>query len=142
MSDEMRPVDVETYQRRRALFVAASLSSLGVLALAVRESAPHPGGSSSLALLAIGILVYVMPFAFIVDRAMRRGTTRMAAVAVVGAGGAVFMATRSVGSFSQVWPVFTTIVTVVALQVIGQLIRAGLIPDIATGDRRASRYSS
>ena len=136
MSDDMRPVDIETYRRRRALFVAASLSSLGVLALSVRESVAHPGRTSSLTLLAIGILVYVAPFAFIVDRAMRRGTTRMAAVAVVGAGGGLFMATRSVGSFSQVWPVFTMIVTVIALQVISQFIRAGLIPAVATGDRR------
>ena len=136
MSDEMRPVDIETYQRRRALFVAASLSFLGVLALTLRESVSHPGRTSSLVLLAIGIVVYVAPFAFIVDRAMRRGTTRMAAVAVVGAGGGLFLATRAVGSFSQVWPVFTMIVTVVALQVIGQFIRAGLIPAIAIGDRR------
>ena len=142
MSDQMRPVDIETYQRRRALFVAASLSFLGVLALTVRESVPHPGRTSSLALLAIGILVYVAPFAFIVDQAMRRGTTRMAAVAVVGTGGGLFMATRSVGSFSQVWPVFTMIVTVVVLQVISQFIRAGLIPAIAIGDRRESRCSS
>ena len=60
----------------------------------------------------------------------------MAAVAVVGAGGGLFMATRSVGSFSQVWPVFTMIVTVIALQVISQFIRAGLIPAVAIGDRR------
>jgi hypothetical protein len=136
MSDEMRPVDIETYQRRRALFVAASTSSLGVLALTLRQSSPHPGRTSSLVLIAIGILVYVAPFAFIVDRAMRRGATRMAAVAVVGVGGGLFLATRSVGSFSQVWPVFTMIVTVIALQVIGQLMRAGLIPALATGDSR------
>ena len=46
------------------------------------------------------------------------------------------MATRSVGSFSQVWPVFTMLVTMVALQVIAQFIRAGVIPAIAIGDRR------
>lgn len=136
MSDEMRPVDVETYQRRRALIVAASLSFLGVVALTVRESASHQGRTSSPALLAIGILVYVAPFAFLVDRAMRRGATRMAAVAAIGVGGGLFMATRSVGSFSQVWPVFTMIVTIIALQVIGQLIRAGLIPATAIGDRQ------
>ena len=136
MSSEMRPVDLETYQRRRALFVAVSLSSLGVLALTVRESVGHPGRANPLALRAIGVLVYVAPFAFVVERAMRRGTTRMAAVAVVGGGGGLFMATRSVGSFSQVWPVFTIIVTMVALQVIAQFIRAGLIPRIVVGDRR------
>ena len=135
-SSEMRPVDLATYQRRRALFVAVSLSSLGLLALTARESVAHPGRTSSLDLLGIGILVYVAPFAFVVGRAMRRGTTRMAAVAVVGAGGGLLMATRSVGSFSQVWPVFTMLVTMVALQVIAQFIRAGVIPAIAIGDRR------
>ena len=136
MSTEVRPVDRETYQRRRALFVAVSLSSFGVVVLTARESVAHPGRTGSLALLAIGVLVYVAPFALVVDRAMRRGTTRMAAVAVVGAGGGLLMATRSVSSFSQVWPVFTIIVTMIALQVIAQLIRAGLIPRTVIDDRR------
>ena len=118
------------------------LSSLGVFALTLRESAPHPGRTSSLAVLFVGMLVYVAPFVFVVDRAMRRGTTRMAAVAVVGAVGGFFLATRALGSFSQVWPIFTMIVSVIALQVIGQLIRAGVIPADAIGERRSSRYSS
>jgi hypothetical protein len=93
----------------------------------VRESAPHPGRPNLLALLVAGIVLYVTPFAWIVDRAMRRGTTRMAAVVVVGIPGVVFLATRPPGSFGQAWAVFTMIVSVVALALIGQLILAGVI---------------
>ena len=128
MSDEMRPEAAEMFRRRRAMFVAMVLSLLGVIALASRESTPHPGRGSSLGLLFIGILVYVAPFTFVVDRTMRRGSTRMAAVVIVGAVGAIFLATRALGSFSQVWPLFTVIVSFIALQVIGQFIRAGVIP--------------
>jgi hypothetical protein len=140
MTRELRPGDVETYRRRRARFAAIALSTLGVIALTVRESAPHPGQTNLLALLAIGILVYVTPFAFIVDRGMRRGTTRMAAVIVVGVPGLVFLATRSPGSFGQVWPVFTVIVSVIALELIGQLIHAGVIPARHQRDSRRSRH--
>ena len=66
----------------------------------------------------------------------------MAAVVVVGAVGGIFLATRALGSFSQVWPLFTMIVSLIALQVIGQLIRAGVIPASTTGEERSSRYSS
>ena len=141
MNDKLRPDEVAMYRRRRALFVAIALSTLGVIALTVRESAPHPGQTNLAALLAIGILVYVTPFALVVERAMRRGTTRMAAVTGVGALGFVFLATRSLGSFSQAWPVFTVIVSVIALEVIGQLILAGVIPADTIGDRRWTRHS-
>ncbi len=130
------------FSRRRAMFVAMVLSLLGVIALVAREAAPHPGRSSSLALLFVGILVYVAPFVFVVDRAMRRGSTRMAAVVVVGAVGGIFLATRALGSFSQVWPLFTMVVSVIALQIIGQFIRAGVIPAGAISEGRSSRYSS
>ena len=140
MTREMRPEDVEMYRRRRALFAAIVLSTFGVIALTVRESAPHPGQTNLPALFVIGILVYVTPFALVVDRAMRRGTTRMAAVIGVGVPGSIFLATRSLGSFSQAWPVFTVIVTVIALKVIGQLILAGVIPAGTIPDRRWTRH--
>ncbi|MGZ7036474.1 MAG: hypothetical protein ACXVIQ_14785, partial [Ilumatobacteraceae bacterium] len=125
-----------------AMFAAMVLSLLGVIFLAARQSAPHPGRGSSLGLLFIGILVYVVPFVFVVDRTMRRGSTRMAAVVLVGATGGVFLATRALGSFSQVWPLFTMIVSLIALQIIGQFIRAGVIPAGTTGEERSTRYSS
>ncbi|MGZ4725500.1 MAG: hypothetical protein ACXV8L_14945, partial [Ilumatobacteraceae bacterium] len=103
---------------------------------------PHPGRGSSLGLLFIGILVYVVPFVFVVDRSMRRGSTRMAAVVVVGAVGAIFLATRALGSFSQVWPLFTMIASLIAMQVISQFIRAGVIPGRTIGEERSTRYSS
>ncbi|MGZ4762414.1 MAG: hypothetical protein ACXV7I_08270 [Ilumatobacteraceae bacterium] len=142
MSAEMRPEVAELFRRRRAMFVAMVLSLLGVIALASRESTPHPGRGSSLGLLFIGILVYVVPFVFVVDRSMRRGSTRMAAVVVVGAVGAIFLATRALGSFSQVWPLFTMIVSLIAMQVISQFIRAGVIPGRTIGEERSTRYSS
>ena len=135
MTTDLRPEDDEMYRRRRAVSAAVALSTLGVIALTVRESSPHPGQTNLPALFVVGILVYVMPFALIVDRAMRRGTTRMAAVIVVGALGFIFLATRSLGSFSQAWPVFTVILSVIALEVIGQLILAGVIPSGTTSTR-------
>jgi hypothetical protein len=66
----------------------------------------------------------------------------MAAVVVVGAVGGIFLATRALGSFSQVWPLFTMIVSLIALQIIGQFIRAGVIPAGTISEERSSRYSS
>jgi hypothetical protein len=123
MTPELRVTDEATYRRRRAVVTATVLSSLGVVALALRQSEPHPGRIASPVVLGVGVLVYVAPFAFSVDRAMRRGGTRVAAVAFVGGTGATFLATRPVGSFSQAWPLFTAIVSIVVLRVIGQLPR-------------------
>jgi hypothetical protein len=125
MTPELQVVDEATYRRRRAVVTATVLSSLGVVALALRESEPHPGRIAAPVLLGVGVLGYVAPFAFSVDRAMRRGRTRMAAVAFVGGSGGLFLATRPVGSFSQAWPLFTAIVSIVVLRVIGQFSRDG-----------------
>jgi hypothetical protein len=123
MTPELRVADEATYRRRRAVVTAAVLSSLGVVALALRESEPHPGRIASPVVLGVGVLVYVAPFAFSVDRAMRRGRTRMAVVAFIGGSGAAFLATRPVGSFSQAWLLFTVIVSIVVLHAIGQFPR-------------------
>jgi cation transport ATPase len=123
MTPELRIADEATFRRRRAVVTATVLSSLGVVALALRESAPHPGRISSPVVLGVGVLVYVAPFAFSVDRAMRRGRTRMAVVAFIGGAGGAFLATRALGSFSQAWPLFTAIVSIVVLHAIGQFQR-------------------
>ena len=123
MTPELRVADEATYRRRRAVVTATVLSSLGVVALAVRESEPHPGRIAAPVVLGVGLLVYVGPFAFSVDRAMRRGRTRMAVVAFVGGSGAAFLATRPLGNFTQVWPLFTVIVSIVVLHVFGQFPR-------------------
>jgi hypothetical protein len=115
------PNDRATFHRRRAVLAAAVLSFIGVVALAVRESAARAGRTGTVAMLTIGLIVYVAPFAAIVDRAMRRRTIPMAAVAVVGATGAIFLATRSVGSFSQLWLAFTMVVSFLALRATGEL---------------------
>ncbi len=123
MTPELRVADEATYRRRRAVVTATVLSSLGVVALTVRQSEPHPGGISPPMLFGAGVLVYVTPFALSVDRAMRRRRTHIAVVAFIGASGAAFLATRAVGSFSQVWLLFTVVVSVVALHTIGQFPR-------------------
>lgn len=120
MTPELRVADETTYRRRRAVVIAAVLSFLGVVALALRESAPHPGRSAWPVVLVVGVLVYVAPYTFSVDRAMRRGRTRMAAVAFIGGSGAAFLATRPLGSFSQAWPLFTVVVSIVLLRVFAQ----------------------
>ncbi len=120
MSPVLRVAGEATYRRRRAVVTATVLSSLGVVALAQRESVPHPGRIASPILLGVGLLVYVVPFAFSVDRAMRRGRIRMVSVAFLGGCGGVFLATRPVGSFSQAWPLFTAIVSIIVLRVLGQ----------------------
>ena len=122
MTPDLRAVDETTYQRRRAVVIAAVLSLVGVVALALRESAPHPGSIAFPALLVVGVLVYVAPFTFSVDRAMRRGRTRMAAVAFIGGSGAAFLATRPLGSFSQAWPLFTVVVSIVLLRMIAHFL--------------------
>ena len=122
MTPDLRAVDETTYQRRRAVVIAAVLSLVGVVALALRESAPHQGSIAFPALLVVGVLVYVAPFTFSVDRAMRQGRTRMAAVAFIGGSGAAFLATRPLGSFSQAWPLFTVVVSIVLLRMIAQFL--------------------
>ena len=123
MTPELRVNHAATYQRRRAVVTATICSSLGVIALAVRESVPHPGGIAPPVLFGVGVLVYVAPFTFSVDRAMRHGRTHIAVVAFIGGSGAAFLATRAVGSFSQAWLLFTAIVSVVALHAIGRFPR-------------------
>ena len=44
----------------------------------------------------------------------------MAAVAFIGGSGAAFLATRPLGSFSQAWPLFTVVVSIVLLRVFAQ----------------------
>jgi len=116
----MTVAGVTTYRRRRAVVAATFLTFLGVAAFALRASEPHPGRTPTPALLGVGILAYVTPFAFSVDRAMRQGRTRMGVVVFIGSSGAVFLATRPVGNFSQIWPIFTMIVSIVVLHVSGQ----------------------
>ena len=123
MTPELRVAEEATYRRRRAVVTATVLSLLGVVALAVRESEPHPGRIASPVVLGVGMLVYVAPFTFSVDRAMRRERTRMSVVAFVGGSGAAFLATRPPGNFAQVWPLFTVIVSIVVLHVIGHFPR-------------------
>lgn len=118
MTSELRVADKANFRRRRAVVTAAVFSSLGVIALTLRESQPHPGRIASPVLLGVGALVYVAPFAFSVDRAIRRGRTRIVVVAFIGGSGAAFLATRPLGSFSQAWLLFTIIVSIVALQAI------------------------
>jgi len=110
--------DSETYRRRRSVLVAALLSFVGVVALALRESVPHPGQTPTALLVVLGTVVYVAPFAFSVDRGMRRGRTNMSAIAVIGTAGIIFLGTRRVGSFSQVWPAFMAIVSITVLHAI------------------------
>ncbi|MEO7370618.1 MAG: hypothetical protein ABI949_02690 [Ilumatobacteraceae bacterium] len=100
------------------MVAAAVLSFLGVVALAVREANPHPGQIATLGLVGIGIVVYVAPFAFSVARVMRRERTNMTVILFVGTAGFIFLATRRVGSFSQVWPAFTSIVSITVLKAI------------------------
>lgn len=123
MTPELRVADLEKYHRRRAVLTATVLSSLGVVALALRESQPHPGRIASGVVLVLGVLVYVAPLAFSVDRAMRRGRTRITVVAFVGGCGGVFLATRPLGGFSQAWLLFTVIVSIVVLHAIGHFLR-------------------
>jgi hypothetical protein len=123
MIPELRFADESTYRRRRAVVMATVLSSLGVVALALRESTPHPGRIAWPVALGVGVLVYVAPFAFSVDRAMRRGRTRIGVVAFIGVSGGAFLATRPLGNFSQVWSLFTLVVSIVVLHAIGQFAR-------------------
>lgn len=108
----------ETYRRRRAVLAAAALSLFGVVALTVRESSPHPGQIAMPLLVGVGIVVYVAPFAFSVHRGMRRKLTNLPSIVLVGTAGIIFLATRRVGSFSQVWPAFTAIVSITVLRAI------------------------
>jgi hypothetical protein len=42
----------------------------------------------------------------------------MSAIAVIGTAGIIFLGTRRVGSFSQVWPAFMAIVSITVLHAI------------------------
>ncbi|MEO8266085.1 MAG: hypothetical protein ABI706_11330 [Ilumatobacteraceae bacterium] len=132
MTPELHWRNNETYRRRRAVLAAAVLSFFGVVALTVRESGPHPGQIAMPLLVGIGIVVYVAPFALSVDRGMRRGRTDMPAIALVGTAGIIFLATRSVGSFSQVWPAFTAIVSITLLHAI-DYVRTWIADSVAAG---------
>lgn len=112
-----------THVRRQAVLAAASLSSLGVIALTMRESAPHPGRIGLSLLIAIGAITYVAPLSFFVDWAMRAGRTSIRTVTVVGVLTAIFLATRRVGSFSQVWPAFSATASIAAILAIDQVRR-------------------
>lgn len=98
-----------------------SLSSLGVIALTMRESGPHPGRVGLSLLIAIGALTYVAPFSLFVDRAINRGRTTIRTVNAVGVVSVIFLATRRVGSFSQVWPAFSATASIAAILAIGQV---------------------
>ena len=113
--------DNEMYRRRRGVLAAAVLSFVGLIALTARESSPHPGQIAIPVLLAVGIVMYIVPFAFSVDLGIRRGRTNLATIVFVGTAGIVLLATRRVGSFSQVWPVFTAIVSITALHAINSV---------------------
>lgn len=103
------------------MLAAALLSFFDVVALTARESDPRPGRIALPVLVGVGIVVYVAPFAFSVDRAMRRGAPTCPPVALVGTGGIFFRATRQVGSFSQVWPMITAIVNITVLHAIDRV---------------------
>ena len=84
-------------------------------------------------LVGVGIVAYVAPFAFIVDRRVRRGRTSMPAIAIVGVAGIILLATRRVGSFSQVWPAFTAMVSITVLYAI-DCVRTWIVESVAARD--------
>jgi hypothetical protein len=113
--------------RSHATWFAAGSGIVGVLVLAVRDSGSQPGRTGLAALVLIGTLVFVLPFAVAVHLLTRASSRRALPAIVVSACACLFLATRGHGGFVQVWFVFTLAAGVVILLLITELDRSWML---------------